>query len=888
MINEKENPMKIKSVISFMVLSFCSLVVDAETWYIDESAGSRTPFSTPSVWTNAAGVRAQGDFSKPDDKLVVLNGVQLTYSGNVTVSPPLHIGDAVEGALAVLYHISGKLNAQIHWHNGRIQSQLAKRNSPSGMAGTITVDGTEKGGVHIWSYNKVQDDADTYSIAWGIEGELIGDDRQIVNFIYAPGKIKSEPAPVQQLRVLGNNEKWFGQFAVSNYANLVVCHGNAAGPDNVLRSDAIVLGDHARFAVAAGIVPNSARGITITGTDVRFLAKEYPSGSKDCTDYVLNMPISGTGGFTKAGAGRVALGGMYSAGDITVEEGTLEILGSAEIPQATKITVKSGAALITHHSGRNPAICNLEIVQEDGASVEKVIDTTEIDFDADTATAMPVDLPDDFLAIADVVQFSLTQSMPLPLHEPATVKIMTYKGEKTLTPEMFADSTVKTFGLPKTFVTICAEDGVQSVYLNMRPAVVSVADIPSQKGVNINGTAETWSDKKMPHEGADYVLTNRYVSYENSANTSFLGDSLVLSANEYTSKASDNKLLLSNGGAVNILPPVEFVLAHSDGRDHGLSGKICLNGNYGDEQSFTFKTKYNDPGRVDSGNLGSACLSAELSGGGTLVMGTEQEKGLSGLTGNNSAYKGRIAMRGHSDATLSSGLRVRVDSADNFGGRLDEFRFDALTLSRNAFLYPLNDVSVPDNANRGWYVNNAGVECGEGITFSCDRPLRINGKFSKIGAGTLRIGGPVSYGSDGSGASGVMEVREGRLAILSDASAAGLSVVFSNNTAFAVGCGLATGLTAVPSVLTDDGSAGKVALAFDEDSIPEDAGDSISAVVATLPAGSADISAMFNISGRVSRYVVFSLEKRSVEIDSVSYDVYELKGARKGLTICIR
>jgi hypothetical protein len=45
--------MKIKSVISFMVLSFCSLVVDAETWYIDESAGSKTPFSTPSVWTDA-------------------------------------------------------------------------------------------------------------------------------------------------------------------------------------------------------------------------------------------------------------------------------------------------------------------------------------------------------------------------------------------------------------------------------------------------------------------------------------------------------------------------------------------------------------------------------------------------------------------------------------------------------------------------------------------------------------------------------------------------------------------------------------------------------------------------------------------------------------------
>ena len=114
--------------------------------------------------------------------------------------------------------------------------------------------------------------------------------------------------------------------------------------------------------------------------------------------------------------------------------------------------------------------------------------------------------------------------------------------------------------------------------------------------------------------------------------------------------------------------------------------------------------------------------------------------------------------------------------------------------------------------------------------------------------------------------------------------------MFSNNTSFAVGCGLATGLTVVPSVLTDDGSAGKVALAFDEDSIPEDAGNSISAVVATLPTGNADtdIREMFTLSGRVSRYVSFSLEKKTVEIDSISCDVYELKGSIKGLTICIR
>ena len=529
------------------------------------------------------------------------------------------------------------------------------------------------------------------------------------------------------------------------------------------------------------------------------------------------------------------------------------------------------------------------MTQEEGANVKRIADTVEIEFDADAVTATPVELSDDFLAVADVVRFSLSQPIPLPQHEPAPIKIMTYKGEKTLTPEMFADLTGKTFGRPKTSVTVAAEDGVQSVYLNMRPVVVSVADITYAPNMNINGSAETWSDKKVPHEGADYVLTNKYSSYHGKANVKFEGDSLTLSCSEYDSAAADNLLLLTSEGPVTVYPPYTLIQGHSGSRNHNIRGKLFIHGEYDDETAFTFQSTYNDPNRILSGSTrGSACLCADVSGAGTLKMTARRRTALSGLTGNNSAYKGRITMTGHNDDNLSSGMRVRVNHANNFGGELDEFKFDALTLSRYAFLYPLNDVAVPDNMNRGWYVNNAGVECQGGITFSCDWPLRINGKFCKIGAGTLRLGGPVSYGADGTGASGTMEVREGRLALLSDASAAGLSVVFSNGTTFAVGCGLGTGLTVAPSVLTDDGSAGKVALAFDEDSIPEDAGNSISAVVATLPAGNADIREMFNLSGRVSRYVSFSLEKKTVEIDSISCDVYELKGSIKGLTICIR
>ena len=880
-----------------MVLSF-SLAASAETWYYNPTAYSNNDVSTPfskhvNVWTNASGVAATETDIK-DSVLVVPDGVQLNISGNMTCpAAEMHLGENDPTTPAIFNHSSGTISGiNMKWHNGIIKSQTYRGDDANSQPWTITVDGTEDGMKHLWCYNKTQkqnpNHPSYYNIPWGVSGTFIGDEKQVVMFKLINGTCTSDPSTIQQFPLTGDNTSWLGQFSVSDCAKFALGHENAAGSPNNPREDAILLGSHARFAVGIGVTPNSARGMKITGEDVRFLACTFPAGLKDCTDYTLNMPICGTHGFLKTGSGRVVLGGKYTAGAISIEEGTLEILASATISQNTKITVKSGATLILHHSAANSTTYNLDVTQEEGANVKRIADTVEIEFDADAATATPVELSDDFLAVADVVRFSLSQPIPLPQHESASIKIMTYKGDKTLAPEIFADATGKTFGLPKTSVAIVAEDGEQSVYLDMRPVVVSVADIPSEKGVNINGKNETWSDGNKPHEGADYVFTNRYVSFEGSANSAFLGDSLVLSSNAYESKASVNRLELSNGGFVDIFPPENFVLSHSGSRNHNINGKIRINGNYGDEEAFVFKTKYNDPNRFDSGNLGSANLAARLSGAGTLAMKADHTKGLSGLTGDNSAYKGRITMTGNSDETITTVLRIRVNNANNFGGRLDEFKFDALTQSRFAFLYPLNDVSVLDDMNRGWYVNNAGVECQGGITFSCDWPLRINGKFCKIGAGTLRLGGPVSYGADGTGASGTMEVREGRLALLSDASAAGLSVVFSNGTTFAVGCGLKTGLTAVPSVLTDDGSAGKVALAFDEDSIPEDAGDSISAVVATLPAENADIRDLFTLSGRVSRYASFSIEKKTAEIDSVSYDVYELKGSIKGLTICIR
>lgn len=469
---------------------------------------------------------------------------------------------------------------------------------------------------------------------------------------------------------------------------------------------------------------------------------------------------------------------------------------------------------------------------------------------------------------------------------------MTYTGSKTLSAEMFVDKTDKAYGLPKTSVSVVSENGLQSIRLKTYPVIVSVADINGST-LDINGSAETWSDGLPPHSGADYVLVNKYTAYPKVGLNPFTGDSLTIAGDIDSSNAEKTKFVLSNGEPVTVCAPMSFSqdksLDYTTKRELDISGKMCIDGTYGDENAFTVNNIFYDSSRVKGTNRGYVNLSADLTGSGTLALTSGRTWALDGLLGDNSGYTGRIVASGSKNDTLSNGLRIRVEEANNFGGRLDEFRFDAFTLKDMAFLYVADDLSLVTDMNRGLYVTSAGVECSAGVKFTCAWPIRLGGVFSKIGNGTLRIAGPISYGADGNGETGTMQVRAGCLSVLSDASVAGLSVVFSNATTFAVSPDLSTGLTVAPTVQNaPDGSAGTVNLTIDVDEQTASVQNEVSATVATLPPRSPDISSMFILPRRVSRYTVFSLEKKTVEKDSGSYDVYELKACVKGTVICVR
>ena len=866
--------------------------IHAETWYVDATQTSTVDYlfdkeSGASAWTNSVGEYAT--VLGQEDVLVVSYDVICEWTASTTVFPAkeLRIGEEDASASALFYHQAGGLKrANIVWNNGTIQSKCERKSQIQSW--TVTVKGSEKGTEHLWCCDQIRNDP-YYSVSHGVSGTFTGDANQEVKLKLLSAGCNSDPVgSIQLFPFSGTNINWLGKFTVSDCANYVIGQDDAAGSPDVPRDDAITLGSHARFMVASGVTPNSARGIKITGEDVRFLAQTFaPSTGIVCTNYTLNMPISGEYGFAKYGPGRVAIGGEYTAGAIVVQDGTLELLASATVKSGTQITVKSGATLVCHFP-----LSNLSILPAEGAVVRREVDVAVVPFDATTISATPVALDSDVFDVTNMLAFSLSEPVSLPQHETNEFKILTYSGNKTLSANMFMDKTGKNYGLPNTSLSIVSEDGVQSVWLKTYPVIVSLKNISSSANKQtINGCETTWSDGLMPHTGADYLLTHRFTVYSSASKEAFTGSSLTF-AGTLNTQASP-KLILSNDGPITMWPTFTFKQSFY-GKDHVISGKLKVHGSYGDERNvFTFKSDYHEGTRKAEDeaetDCGSVSLSADLTGSGTLVLTSPKRVALNGLIGNNLGYTGRIiAYSGSKKDTLSDGMRIRINNASNLGGRLDEFKYDAVTLRDKAFLYPLNDVLLDSDVNRGLYVSDAGVECSSGTTFSCAWPVRLGGTFSKIGKGTLKLAGPISYGADGNGETGRMEVRDGCLSVLADAAVAGLSLVFSNETTFAVDCGLTTGITIAPSVLTADGSAGKVNLTFDEDRLPASPPERISATVATLPAGSDDIGSLFVLPHRVSRYTVFRLEKTTMEKDSVYYNVYELKANVRGTVICVR
>jgi len=168
------------------------------------------------------------------------------------------------------------------------------------------------------------------------------------------------------------------------------------------------------------------------------------------------------------------------------------------------------------------------------------------------------------------------------------------------------------------------------------------------------------------------------------------------------------------------------------------------------------------------------------------------------FTALNTNFTGKIAVTMPYSTSNSDGVlvpnwtqkqRLFVSDERNLGGKRGAFAYDALLLEHYSDLVPLCDVTFTDGWNRGIAIGDVGrMRVNDGLTLAILRPLNVNGRLVKEGAGTLALGGTLTFGGAAQSAtptsgSNFLDVTDGYLKPLSVEAVDGLAITFTNSAA---------------------------------------------------------------------------------------------------------
>ena len=861
-------------LVAMVALGTCA--AQAETYYLKQNANTITPFTSANLgnyWTNSVGVApVYGQVSATEDLFWVDRGWGVgIYNETTFPGKTLHIGSADGSQTGVLHlrHARFTVN-DMRWHAGRIYQNYGGVTTP--VYGNIYLDCPSK--------NHTIEPANGAGIILSFPCAFSCDDTDMTL------KVSASAMQADNLVIFsGDNSAFKGK--ISNQmvtVPLVAASVNALGGPNTPRTDAISFDlANAAFAVTKGTTPNAARGIAINKSGVKFRAgvfETYNAGktavrtTTDCSDYELPMPISGSYGFTKDGDGRVTLSGTYTAGAIVVQEGTLRIAATATFPAAQAITVKSGATLM---------LCqppgNFSITQENGATI--VLAAT---YDPATKTTVPVALSATYAVPAGGQPIALSEAVDLPQHDALNLEVLTIAtGAADVTADDFTDVSLKTYGLPKTSVTVEKDaGGVQHVYLSVHPVVKSIAVFytPEGSGYNyykINGAPELWSDNRAAHDGADYLL----VHYMNSlSNVEFDGDSLTISipVGSTTLHVRETMTLLR----ATLYPPT-IIRPNYGGRSFDVYGDWTIAGAFDDAAPYaTFCARYTVGGylcfRGALHGEGPLKVTAESVGNMSLKNGVNQTR----LYGDNSDFTGRLYVTHEGSPTNEYvGTQFGFNSAAALGGELDAFKANAIMLDKYSMMCPSTNITF-DTANRGISGTGPyGFNVPTGVTFAVKVPIYQNNTMYKTGAGTLALGGTMTFGTNN-----LCRVREGGMTALADAAVAELDCMFADGTAIVLSPSstAANGFRKVTVEDAEGGAAGQVDVQLAMP--PEGIDDNITLPICTVPATDADLTDNLVLT-RVRHYKA-TLVKEAVTVGGVACTRYSAHYVKEGFTILFR
>ena len=860
----------------FVVAAMSMCAAQAETYYLNVNTGNATGvFTTKAAtyWKKADGTAA-ASFTSSDIGRIEQGGVLGIYQTLTFPGTTLHLGteDGTESGTLHFRNTQFTVN-DLRWHCGNMYQNYDGVTTP--LVGNIYLDCP--GSAHTISPNT----AGT-GIILSYPCAFICTDPDVVLTLTAT-TARSDNLVIFS----GDNSAYRGKISDDMaILPLVAGSANALGDPATSRADALSIDRaNAIFTVMNGITPNEARGIVINKSGFKLRAAKIDTyndkgtvvrTTTDCSDYELPMPISGSYGFTKDGDGRVTLSGAYTAGAIVVEEGTLRIAATATLPAAHPVTVKSGATLRLCQAPENFAL-----TVEAGANV-----VLEAAYDATAKVATPVALTAGYVVPAGGQPIALSETVALPQHDALNLEVLTIAaGAADVTADDFTDVSPKTYGLPKTTVTVEKDaGGVQHVYLSVRPVVKSIKIFytPEGSGYNyykINGAPELWSDNRAVHPDADYLLVH---SMNSLSDIDFGGGSLTISIPANTSGTTLHVREVKTRLTATLYPPT-IIRPNYGGRSFNVYGDWTIAGAFDDVAPYVTLCS-----RYKVGNY--LCFTGALHGDGPLKLSAQEVGSLSlkngvnqtRLYGDNSDFTGRLYVTNEGSPTNEYvGTQFGFNSAAALGGALDAFKANAITLDKYSMMCPSTNITF-ETANRGISGTGPyGFNVPTGVTFAVKVPIYQNNTMYKTGAGTLALGGAMTFGTNN-----LCRVREGGMTALADAAVAELDCTFADGTAIVLSpdSTAANGFRKVTVEEAEGGAAGQVNVQLAMP--PEGIDDNVTFPICTVPATDADLTDSLVLT-RVRHYNA-TLMKESVTVGDIACTRYSAHYVKEGLTILFR
>ena len=332
---------------------------------------------------------------------------------------------------------------------------------------------------------------------------------------------------------------------------------------------------------------------------------------------------------------------------------------------------------------------------------------------------------------------------------------------------------------------------------NCKEAVSSFAD----------GKESNWSDRRLPHSGAHYVVLKSASGSSRYLNTMGVGRSNATTEYE-TRHFLGESLTIGEGCALTIYQSPAFKVKEL----RLLDGSYVRLGQFAGRTSGGASTDVEISGANVVAPSGTVTLlpytgyvmvfSGDLSGEALIKIpglgATSSPAATTKFIGDNSSFEGKFLLSQcnyNEGAPTTEYQTLEISATNQLGGVIPEMAWDGVTLRRMCRIYIAGNAALAKGTNRGLYIDSTSDVEGKsfigqtkinlGKEFAIETQLTMNGLFRKEGPGTLTLAAPVKFGEGAvrdmpSANSNIVQVVEGILKVRGADSIDGLEIRFGS------------------------------------------------------------------------------------------------------------